>query len=344
MLRGDNIVCGTSTTGTGTLTLAATPAPPGGVDFDVLARATGIGFGNSAAVLVSYTIIEYTNSSFATAKQQEKGIGTLTLGGSSGIANCTLARTTVQQTATSLDAQPATYNVSAPSAITIGTAANVLVFIGVGAVDTIAFEPYVDATTGTGWAGPLQVRGSAAGGMSDIFSVTLLDTYFLFYWVTPMLVKRMAVQVATGTSGGTSNAYGRIYAVGSDGRPGKLLYDFGLLGTSNASLANGNTQITSGASGNGYLLLPGAYYLDLIASYSGGGVTPTMYGLVNSGVVPSALCADGGLAFAWGLPILDRATATGGTAGAAPDPANLTSFTPLLGSDGRFPAFAFKAS
>src|SRR5258706_417112 len=110
MLRGENIICGTSTTGTGTLTLAATPVAPGGIDFDVLARATGIGFGNSAAVLVTYTIIEYTSATFAASKSTEKGIGTLTLGGSSGIANCTLARTTPQVTATNLNSQPATYN------------------------------------------------------------------------------------------------------------------------------------------------------------------------------------------------------------------------------------------
>src|SRR5580658_5571623 len=100
MLRGDSVICGTSPTGTGTLTLAATPVPPGGIDFDVFARATGIGFGNSAAILCSYTIIEYTDSTFAKAKQQEKGIGTLTLGSSSGIANATLARTTLQSSAT----------------------------------------------------------------------------------------------------------------------------------------------------------------------------------------------------------------------------------------------------
>src|SRR6266704_3538593 len=278
MLRGENIICGTSTTGTGTLTLAATPVPPGGIDFDVLARATGIGFGNSAAVIVSYTIIEYTDSSFASAKQQEKGLGTLTLGGSSGITNATLARTTVQQTATSLNSQPATYTVSAPTAITIGTAANTLIFIGVGAADTIAFEPYIDATTGTGWVGPIQGRNTGNGVVSDVFAASLQDTYIPFYWATSMLVKRIAIEVKTGTGGGTSNAYGRIYAVGSDGRPGKLLYDFGLIGTANSSLTNDNASITSGASGNGYLLLPGIYFLDLIASYSGNTFTPVMWG------------------------------------------------------------------
>src|SRR6266446_977276 len=344
MLRGENIICGTSTTGTGTLTLAATPVPPGGVDFDVLARATGIGFGNSAVILVSYTIIEYTNSSFTTAQQQEKGIGALTLGSSSGIANATLVRTTIQQTATNLNAQPATYTVSAPTAITIGTAANTLIFIGVGAVDTIAFEPYVDATTGTGWVGPLQGKAGNSAAMNDYFAASLQDTYCPFYWVTPMLVKRLALMTTVGTGGGTSNAYGRIYAVGSDGRPDKLLYDFGLIGTSNASLANGNTPITSGASGNGYLLMPGIYYLDLIASYSGGTTTPSIYGNTGQNLVPTVLSADQAANFAFGIPIHDRATATSGTAGAAPDPANLTSFTVRVGSDGRTPGFAFKAS
>jgi len=132
-------------------------------------------FGNSAVILVSYTIIEYTNSSFTTAQQQEKGIGALTLGSSSGIANATLVRTTIQQTATSLNSQPATYTVSAPTAITIGTAANTLIFIGVGAVDTIAFEPYVDATTGTGWAGRFR-QGAPLLALCPMFFLQL-------YWI-----------------------------------------------------------------------------------------------------------------------------------------------------------------
>src|SRR4051812_24231826 len=150
MLRGDTLVCGTSTTGTGTLTLAATPGPPGGVDFDVWARATGIGFANSAAVLVSYTIIEYTDSTFATAKSHEKGVGTLTLGGSSGIANCTLARTTKQTSATSLNSQPATQNIVPGTGISIGTAANTLVFIGPSAAEIPAYEPYFYTGSGGG--------------------------------------------------------------------------------------------------------------------------------------------------------------------------------------------------
>jgi len=346
MLRADNVICGTSTTGTGTLTLAATPTPPGGVDFDVFARATGIGFGNSAAILVSYTIIEYTSSAFSTAKATEKGIGTLTLGGSSGITNATLARTTLQSTATSLNSQPASQNIVPGTGISIGTAANTLVFIGASSADTIAFEPYVDSTStnATGYVGPLQYcLPTAAAALNNFFAATLQDTYAPFYWTTPMLVKRISIGVAVGTSGGTSNAYARIYAVGTDGRPGKLLYDFGLLGSSNSSLASSNSIITSGAAGNGYYLVPGVYFLDLIASYAGGGTTPQAYG-TSSALVPTVLSVDQPANNAFGLPVLTRLTATGGTAGTAPDPANLTGAIGLVGGDVRTIAFGLKAS
>jgi hypothetical protein len=101
MLRADNVICGTSSTGTGTLTLAACPAPPGGLDFDKWLKATGLNFVSGNALLVSYTIIEYTDSAFTTVKQTEKGVGTLTLGAS--ISAATLARTTVQSTVTGMD-------------------------------------------------------------------------------------------------------------------------------------------------------------------------------------------------------------------------------------------------
>jgi hypothetical protein len=346
MVRGDNIICGTSTTGTGTLTLAACPVPPGGVDFDVFARATGIGFGNSAAVLVSYTIIEYTTSSFTTASQHEKGIGTLTLGGSSGIANCTLARTTKQSSATSLGSQPATQNILPGTGISIGTAANTLVFISPSVADTIAFPPYVDstATNATGWANPLITSGAVTGSDADgVFQTSGQDYYIPFIWTTPMLVKRLGLDIRTATGAGTSNAYGRIYQVNSSGQPGKLLYDFGLLGTTNASLNSGNTSIQSGASGNGYFLTPGVYFLNLIASYTGNSQTPTAYGNTANFVMPATISSDASN-FTFGRPPMGYATASSGTAGAAPDPANLTSYTVRALSGNRVVGFGLKAS
>lgn len=146
MLRADNIVCGTSTTGTGTLTLAATPTPPGGIDFDVFARA--LGFGNNAVLSVRYVMTEFTSSGLTTAKQSETGIGTLTLGASAGIANCTLARTTLLQKGTSMDSQPATLTPNPGTGITIVTAANVLVSIDASAFDMMPIDAFQQANNG----------------------------------------------------------------------------------------------------------------------------------------------------------------------------------------------------
>src|SRR5690348_6986738 len=104
MLRGEGITCGTSSTGTGTLTLAACPAPPGGADFYAWLTATGIGFANGAAILVPYVLTEYADSTFATEKQKEWGVATLTLGAS--LTATTLGRTTVQGSATGLNGTP----------------------------------------------------------------------------------------------------------------------------------------------------------------------------------------------------------------------------------------------
>src|SRR5689334_19535475 len=60
---------------------------------------------------------------------------------------------------------------------------------------------------------------------------------------------------------GTSNAYGRIYQVGSNGRPGKLLYDYGQLGTAGSSL-NATGPIPSGLK-TGVFLPPGEYFFGL---------------------------------------------------------------------------------
>jgi hypothetical protein len=179
--------------------------------------------------------------------------------------------------------------------------------------------------------------------MNDVFAVSLVDVYFPFYWTTPMLVKRVAVETAAAYSGGTSNAYARIYAVGTDGRPGRLLYDFGLLGTAGSSLATSNVSIVSTASGNGYMLMPGIYFLDLIASYSGGSGVPGIYGTL-SGISPQVLSTDEVQNYVHGMQVHDRATATSGTAGTAPDPANLTGFTVKVGSDNKAPGFCFKAN
>lgn len=268
MIRGDNIVCGTSTTGTGTLTLAATPGPPGGVDFDVFARATGIGFGNSAAILVSYTIIEYTDSTFATAKAHEKGVGTLTLGGSSGIANCTLARTTKQTSATSLNSQPATQNIAPGTGISIGTAANTLVFIGASAADVPAYSPYVNTSLiGINLIPPCPLNANTSGAVT---TTNNQDWFMPFTWAVPILVKKVILNVQATYTGQNNNLYVRLYDIGSNGSPGKLLADFGQIGTLNASFA-ATGYIATAALTNGFFMMPADYYLDILPVWTAGG-------------------------------------------------------------------------
>lgn len=328
MLRADTIVCGTTTTGTGTLTLSATPVPPGGIDFDVWARSTGIGFGNSAAVFTSYTVIEYTDNTFASAKSFEKGVGTLTLGSSSGIANATLARTTVQDTGSSLNSQPATAVYSGPTAFSIGTAANTLVFIGPSASDLLAFNPYIESSGGPNAIAAAYPLGIPTNVTAGTALVSGTDYYVPFIWPMPMLVKRAYVSVALAYSGGTpvSNSYGRIYQINSAGRPGKLLYDFGLMGSTGVSL-NSAVVISSGASGNGFLLLPGEYIFDFLPSFSGGTTPPKLTIPSGGGMYLNA----GKFGSNFGLLSCNQAAATGGTTGTAPDPANLTGYATATG-------------
>lgn len=320
MLRFDQCVCGTSTTGTGTLTLAATPVPPGGVDFDAWARATGIGFGNSAVLLVDYTIIEYTSTAFGTTHQVEGGTGTLTLGSSSGIANCTLARTVVDYTVTSMDSQPATPLVKPGTGITIATAANVLVMISPRSLSISAHGPYFDTSGDSNWGawadGYDRITGLAAFA-SGFGNAVVRDWYIPFRWSVPMLVKRCTVRVQTFTTpGGTPVLAMRLYDINSSGQPGNLLYDFG---TSATITATGN--LASGASGNGFLLTPGDYFLDLCSSgmTTGTLILSAVGGATQASSLPGRLGASSGVQRSY-------ATATG-TAGAAPNPATLTSYT-----------------
>lgn len=284
MLRFDQCVCGTTTTGTGTLTLAATPGPPGGIDPDVWARA--VGFGNSVAVLIDYTIVEYTDATFATAKSAESGIGTLTLGGSSGVANCTLARTTIFYSATNLNSQPATAT-SYGTAISIGTAANVLVMISpqVNLMGPAISYSAAGATTlsrdGLGCISGAFVSSSAA--------LTLISSRLYFYpylLLTPLNVSKARVRVGGGGSytGQNNNVYAALYDINTSGMPGKLLADFGVLGTANQSLATAGSIIASAALGTSLRLMPGMYYMAAQAIWTAGGTgTPAVSGTTTVG-------------------------------------------------------------
>lgn len=347
MLRFDQCICGTSSTGTGTLTLAATPTPPGGVDFDVWARATGIGFTNSAAFLVDYEIIEYTDSTFATAKSSEGGTGTLTLGGSSGIANCTLARTTLDYTITSMNSQPATVNVKPGAAFSIGTAANTLVMISPRSGSVLAFDPYFDTTSSdANWGvcpdGMIGVDSQAACGTNWPTSGST-SIYVPIRMSTPMLVKRVSWRIQTYTTvTGTAKVACRLYARrASDGQPGKLLYDF----TSSAQITVGATgNFSTGTpgtnnNGNGYFLHEDCW-LDLnMSGITVGTINFTAPSIQARGNSP--ICTTFGMAA--GINFAFPQTSAGnGTSGAAPDPATLTGY--VFGSGRLMPVLGLSSS
>ena len=332
MLRGENIICGTSSTGTGALTLAACPVPPGGVDLYTWLTSTGMNFVNGNALLTSYTLIEFTDTTFATALQSEQGVATITLG--ANLAATTLARTTVQSTQTT-ENTTGVYAGNAPSAININTAANVLVFIGTKAADLPAYSPHFETSIGDNLGvGPV---------ISDIVTVnnnvsltTGLDCYYPFDWRTPMLAKKLSVNLAAAYTGGTSNLYGRIYQINSSGRPGKLLIDFGKIGTSNAGLAS-TGNISSAVHSTGFMLIPGEYFLDLLAIFSGGSGSPILTQYKNSRYPVSSRFGTTSMG-AYNLTTASSGNAT------APDPANTTGYAGVFSSINNSVAFTLAPS
>lgn len=314
-LRADNVVCGTTTTSTGTLTLAACPAPPGGTDF--YAAFSGMGLGTSQSIPASYTIIEYTDTNFTTAKQMEKGVGALTIGANVGAT--TLARTTRQATATGMNTSTPTYSDHAPAAINIGTAANTLVFIGASALDVPACSPYYETGIGDNLgAYPPTINIASSGAVS---LTNDRDVYTLFDWRVPMLVKRCSTRVQVAYTGGTSDLVARLYEIGSNGRPGKLLYDFGKFATAGSGLsATGN--ISSGAGGSGFMLPPGEYFLNHLAEFSGGSGSPSLVSWAAT--ISVASFHSGRLTGTTFIPYFGTHASSGSMT--APDPANVTSY------------------
>ena len=315
-------IAGTSTTGTGTLTLAACPASPSEGSLYTWLTSTGMNFVNGNAILMPYRIVEYTDTTFTTEVQKEIGVGTITLGAS--LTASTLARTTLVWTGNALNSSPAYAEFGNATALTIGTAANVLIFIGPDATNTPAWCPYFETSLGDA------LGAAPAWGLPPAYSSGLgvpngSEWYIPFEWRIPMLVKRASVRVVAAYSGtGTpvSAAYARIYAIGTNGRPSKLLYDFGTFGT---NPLNGTGNISTGAAGNGYFMTPGEYYFDLANSYSGAGgtiVTPK-YSVMNNTASNPAASRLGTTS----LVSNATALATGATIGAAPDPANIAGYS-----------------
>lgn len=306
MLRGENIVCGTSTTGTGALTLAACPAAVGGTD--PYTAFSGMGLGTSVAVPMPFSIIEFTDSTYVTEKQRQDCMGLLTIGAS--LTACSLARTT---TVNSQASPLPSYAFNPGADINIGTAANTLIFIGASAWLTPACTPWFDATTGDALGVTFRFAGAANASSATIAS----GTAFWIYGVleTPILLKKMSVRVVN-TQNGTTNVYARVYAIGSNGRAGKLLADMGALGGAGTALSSA-AMITSAALSTPIFLCPGPYCVELVATISGGTGTPTFRA--------GTMVPNGGQGTISGAT-LTYATSTG-EGSSASDPASFTSYT-----------------
>jgi len=251
--RGENVGCGTSTTGTGSLTFAAVPAGAGLID-PVTA------FGTSGSYVFRYTINEYTDSTFATVKQFETGYGTMAL-------NATLTSVTLTRAplVTGVVATPAYAN-NAPTAITIGTAANVLVFVGPTAGDLPDALPFF-STSGITNADGLGFVAVQAAIVSTVLTFTTSATngtliYQRVWSQFGGLVKSVSVRVIGAlTSGGNSTLSAALYDIASTGLPGKQLVSFGT--SSAGALGTANTTVTLTASAAIYLP-PGFYILALL--------------------------------------------------------------------------------
>jgi hypothetical protein len=122
--------------------------------------------------------------------------------------------------------------------------------------------------------------------------------------------------IVTTTTTGTTNAYAGIYDINSSGRPGKLLIDFGVLGTANSSL-NSSGLIQSAAAANGYYLTPGDYVFDFAPFFTTGSPAMSAYSHVFTGRAVNVSVGNN--------PQL-QPIALSATNGARGDPANLTSY------------------
>lgn len=308
--RHDQLACGTATTGTGVLTLAALPAAITAID--PFAAFSGNGWGTSQGVPVDYSIVEYTDSSFAKPMQAESGRGVLLLG--ANLAATTLTRTTPLQTATGMDSPPASVGgqSSAASAINIGTAANVVIWFCLSSFSPMGSMPYY--TTGSLSGGDLLGFSppAATSPFGSNFSLNNQQAqYQSAYLPFSGLIKSVSFARQAGYTGGTASTKAALYDIGSDGRPGKKLLDFGTTG----SIASGTITMTASAA----VFVPaGFYFFAILDQFSGGTGTP------NFRAASTVMTSIWGTAFSGSQagPIA-RGTVAGQTS--LNDPATLTS-------------------
>ena len=204
----------------------------------------------------------------------------MTLGAS--ITATTLARTAIYTTATGMNSTP-TFHFNAPSAINIGTAANVLVFVSpltmTSVLPALWFTGCNSSTLsrdGLGVPPLLSNTQMTSGSVSNDLVV-----YVPFFLPSPLLVTTATCKVSAGGSytGANNNLYFGLYHINStNGYPGKLIADFRVLGSANASFGTASAAITSGTLGSPVLLYPGWYFAAIKPVWTTGGTgTPGLF-------------------------------------------------------------------
>lgn len=330
MIRGENIVCGTTTTGTGTLTLAATPSAIGAID--PFAAFSGLGLGTSNATPLPYIIIEYTDSTFAKPSQVEKGFGNLLIGASIGATTLTRNPLVTQVSGAYTNG---TFSTPA-TAITIGTAANVLVFIGASAWDQAQALHAYDTSGAVSGNSNVGVQPWGGGGAVVISGVSGVPYYSYVKLDTADVIKSCTIRIVNAITTPTSSSLAiALYAVASSGLPGKKLIDFGNVAGANP-LGTANANLTATASA-GVPIMAGGYIVGILPIWSGGtgspqfrfiqAVTPSPFGLsLSSALFPIATIG------------------TNGGQSSLTDPAFTTGATTLASNSDHLIACAFKNS
>lgn len=225
------------TGGSGTITLAAVTGWP---------QPSSV-FGTSGTRIVYYEICEYTDTTFATLSNYERGIGSLVL--STGV----LTRNPV-----------ATWNGSAytstgATALTIGnTAANVQILLSANTVTQAPALPTVQSTiAGSGWS-PFNNRQTADSSASTITISANTNYYIPVEFRFGKSLTAVAIEVTTLAA--STSARLALYDWGTDGLPQNPIVEF----TSGSQFDCTSTGVKS-VTGN-WFVPPGWYFLMLQAN------------------------------------------------------------------------------
>lgn len=298
------------TGGTGTLTLVAMSGWPA--------------FSNvfTGTRLVDYEIDQYTDASKTVLAQQECGEGSI------NTSTNVLTRTKIDSTWNGTTYLPNPGSATAPTALNItNTAANVDILCSPSAASMMAAMPFFYGTVANVSDGlgcmPMNISGVANGTLGLVAGTITYSPIFIGHRGP---FSQASVRVTTATTGGTPTLTVDIFEVASDGSPGKLLIDFGNLGSTSSTAP---FTLTSSAIGTPVALVPGWYYQGILfVANSATGSPSIRSGLAGFGGGPS------GTLFANTTPLNPQLTLAGQTAftdpATAPTGSNSSTAMPIV--------------